>query len=281
MLFRSKYQTVMDSIQPLLDKKNEAINNVGNYINDIRGSLGDVTKMADVNAVKTLLSQIQTAVNGTKLNELINPVKSAISEIDPLKMANIPQVNLPKANPDYFSNIDQATGLPMLDQGALDSVLDKYKSNSLTSDQYRDNYNKFGWNVKSDGSSVARGAAIFGLEKSQSYGGMGSPAGITYTGDFNKAAQQAGVDISGLKTNEEKYNAINEATKDFYVVANALDRTGISANEKAPHAAILFRADGSGNLVPVAKPDGQLAATYYDAVGVSHAGWREIGRAHV
>lgn len=267
---QSKYQGLIDSIQPLLDQKNDAINNVGNYINDIKGSLGDVTKMADVTSVKTLLSQIQTAVGNTKLNELINPVKSMISEIDPLKMANIPQVNLPKANPDYFSNVDQNTGLPMLDQGALDSVLDKYKSNSLTSDQYRDNYDKFGWNVKSDGSSVARGAAIFGLEKTTSP--MGS--GVTYSGDFNKAAKQAGVDISGLKTNEEKYNAINEATKDFYVVANALDRTGISANQKAPHAAILFKADGSGNLIPVTKQDGSLAANYYDAVGVSHAGWK-------
>lgn len=267
---QNKYQGLMDSIQPILDQRNEAINNVGNYINDIKGSLGDVTKFADAKSVQTLLGQIQTAVNNTKLTDLINPVKSMISEIDPLKMANIPKVNLPNANPDYFSNIDPNTGIPMLDQGALDSVLDKYKSNSLTANQYRDNYDKFGWNVKSDGSSVARGAAIFGLEKTN----VPMGGGVSYTGDFNKAAQQAGIDISGLKTNEEKYNAINEATKDFYVVANALDRTGASANEKAPHAAILFKADGSGNLVPVTKPDGKLAANYFDAVGVSHAGWR-------
>jgi len=266
---QNKYQAVMDSIQPLVDQRNEAINNVGSYIDNIRGSLGDVTKFADAKSVQTLLGQIQTAVKNTKLDDLIKPVTSMISEIDPLKMANIPTVNLPKANPDYFTNIDQSTGLPLLDQGALDSVLNKYNTNTLNKDQYRDNYNKFGWNVKSDGSSVARGAAIFGLEKTQAYGG-----GVSYTGDFKKAAEQAGVDISGLKTNEEKYNAINDATKDFYVVANALDRTSAGANQKAPHAAILFKADGSGNLVPVTKPNGQLAANYFDAVGVSHAGWR-------
>lgn len=267
---QGKHQTVLDSYQPYIDERNEAINNVRNYVTNIRDSLGDVTTNADANAVKTMLGQIQTAVNGTKLDDLINAVTPEIKSIDPLEMANIPTVNIPKGNPDYFPNVDPNTKLPILDQGALDGILNKLGTNTLNKDQYRDNYNKFGWNVKSDGSSVARGAAIFGLEKSVSPMG----GGISYTGDFNKAAKEANVDISGLKTNEEKYNAINEATKDFYVVANALDRTGASANQKAPHAAILFKADGSGNLVPVVKSDGEVAATYFDAVGVSHAGWR-------
>ena len=183
-------------------------------------------------------------------------------------MANIA---LPGANPGYFSNVNEQ-GLPILNQKALDSVLSKYGAgnNQLNSSQYRDNYNKFGWNVKSDSSSVLHGADAFGLKK------VTNPMGgyVSYQGDFNKAAQQAGVDISGLKTPEQKYNAINNATKDYYLVSNALDRTGVAANKAAPHASVLFKADGSGNLVPITKEDGSIAYTPYKGVGVTHAGWQ-------
>lgn len=174
------------------------------------------------------------------------------------------KLSIPGANPDYFPNVN-AQGLPILNQKALDDVLAKYKTDTLNKDQYRDNYNKFGWNVKSDGSQVLHGAAAFGLKKN--IGVMGGPD--TYTGDFNKAAQQLGIDVSGLRTPKEKYDAINAAAKDYYVVQNSLDRTGKYAgqNTASPHASILFKADGSGNLVPVTKPDGSVAANYFNATG--------------
>ncbi len=271
---QNKYYAAQDKEQSALNTQYESYNQVRDYAQMIAENAGGINKKSDVALAQKLVVDFNNAVKGVGLSDFASQITPVLSNLD--FTAGLPTVNIPKANPDYFSNIDQSTGLPVLDQGALDSVLDKYKSDTLNKDQYRDNYNKFGWNVKSDGSSVARGAAIFGLEKTQSYAGMGSPAGITYSGDFNKAAKQAGVDISGLKTNEEKYNAINDATKDFYVVANSLDRGGQYAgqNTKSPHAAILFRADGSGNLVPVTQPDGQLAAKYFDAVGNSVAGWR-------
>lgn len=173
---------------------------------------------------------------------------------------------IPSANPNYFPKVNES-GLPILDKSALDSVLGK--SNKLTANQYRDNYNKFGWNVKSDSSGVLRGAAAFGVNANTSpMGGI-----INYTGDFNKAAQQLGIDISGLKTPKQKFDAINNAAKDYYIVSNALDRTGTSSNEKAPHATILFKAQGN-DLVPVTDASGNPSVKYYNAVGVTHEGWQ-------
>ena len=180
-------------------------------------------------------------------------------------------IALKGANPAYFPNVN-AAGLPILNQKALDAVLTKYgaDNNQLNASQYRDNYNKFGWNVKSDGSAVLHGAAAFGISKTT------NPMGgyVSYKGDFNKAAQQLGVNLAGLKTDAQKYDAINNASKDYYIVANALDRTGVAANNKSPHASVLFKADGQGNLVPVVQPNGELVANNYQAVGVSHAGWQ-------
>jgi tetratricopeptide (TPR) repeat protein len=278
------YQQLMQSFDPLLSQRNEAIGNVGNYINSIRGSLSDVTKFADAKQVQTLLGQIQTAVKGTKLDDLIKPVTSMISQIDPLKMAAIPKVNIPGANPDVFSNIDPNTGLPILDQGGLDSVLDRYKSNKIDTQQYRDNYNKFGWNVKSDASTAMRGPAIVGLDMGMAQSGMGQAAkDIVRAGtnqsatdaDFKKAADQLGIDINDYYTTKETtgaygtkstakvldrqslYNDIADRTKDFYMVANSIDGN--------KHAALLFRADGSGNLVPVTNEQGAPMANYYTA----------------
>jgi hypothetical protein len=283
---QNKYQSLVESFQPLLDQRNEAINNVGSYIDTIRDSLGDVTKFADAKQVQTLLGQIQTAVKGTKLNDLIEPVTSMISGIDPLKMANIPTVNIQGANPDVFSNIDPNTGLPVLDQGGLDAVLDRYKSNKIDTQQYRDNWNKFGWNVKSDASTAMRGPAIVGLDMgSIGGGGLGSTPqrGVVKAGtneaasdaDFKKAADQLGIDINDYYTTKEfsgaygtksvqkvldkqsLYNDIADRTKDFYMVANSIDGN--------KHAALLFRADGSGNLVPVTNDRGAPMANYYTA----------------
>ena len=241
-------------------------------------------------------------------------------------MANIA---LSGANPSYFPKVNDQ-GLPILDQTALDKVLSRYKSNSINSDQYRDNYNKFGWNVKSDSSYVRHGPAIYGLDMGNVIQGMsGGKPGIVKVGtnqaatdaDFKKAAQQAGIDVNNYikptkfvptqggmgaieqpnSRNSRQYtdpntgetylaridpkgnfqttldqkglfDQISNQSKDLYLVANALDRTGIGSNKAAPHAAVLFKADGSGNLVPVQKDDGSIAATPYSGVGVVHKG---------
>jgi hypothetical protein len=339
---RDKYQNVVDQTQSNLDAYKDTKNNVFNYVNDIKNSLGDVTTKEDATAVKTLLSQIETSVNGTGISDFKNEVAPLIKEIDPLKMANIsaPEASSTKplnsafknANPSNFSNIDPNTGLPVLNQEALDRVLNKYGDNSLTPGQYRDNYNAFGWNVKSDASSVTKGAALVGLDMGKIQAGMQTTPGYVKAGtataatdaDFKKAAEELELDFnsyvqpnkfvaatgSGITagyvekpnaknsreyTNpntgetylaridskgnfttsldkESLYSEIDNRLKDFYVVGNVLDPKG--ANKASPHAAVLFKADGNGNLVPVTKQDGSVAATYYDAASVSHAGWK-------
>jgi hypothetical protein len=235
----------------------------------------------------------------------------------------------PKAS-NLFSNINDQ-GLPILDQKGLDSVLAKYKSDSLTSGQYRDNYNKFGWNAKSDSSYVRRGPSIVGLtmgvlNTTGGLGGGGGTPGVVKTGtnqpptdaDYKKAAGQVGLDYNSYikpkafvaatsQYGSEKPNAknsreytdpitgqsylaridgkgnfqlgldqkalfadVNDKTKDLYVVGNILEGKG--ANKKSPHASITFRADGSGNLVPITKDDGTLAYQPYEGVSVVHKG---------
>ena len=232
------------------------------------------------------------------------------------------------ANPSYFKNVNDQ-GVPILNQVELDKVLSKYKTDSLDANQYRDNYNKFGWNVKSDSSFVKRGPAVVGISMGNIQNGMQSAPGIVKAGtknaatdaDFKKAASQIGLDynsyirpkefvpsmngMGGTETANAKnskqytdpvtgksylaridnkgnfqtaldqkslFNDINNQTKDLYLVGNALDRTGTKANKSAPHAAILFKADGTGNLVPQTKADGTINYTPYKGVGVVHKG---------
>jgi hypothetical protein len=247
-------------------------------------------------------------------------------------MANIA---LSGANPSYFTNVNDQ-GYPILNQGELDKVLSKLKTDSLSSGQYRSNWNKFGWNVRSDGSFVKRGPAIVGLSMGTigvpGMSGSQSTPGIVKAGtnaapttkDYQKAAKEVGLDYnsyirptafvpapSGPYTQAEKataknskqytdpvtgqsylaridnkgnfvksfdskalFNDVSNKTQGLYLVGNVLDRTGIGANKASPHAAVLFKSDGSGNLVPVTKEDGSIAATPYKAVAVTHAGWR-------
>ena len=154
---------------------------------------------------------------------------------------------------------------------------------TLTSSQYRDNWDKFGWNSKSDGSRVAHGAAIVGIDYGSMQSGMTQTKGFVKTGttgaatdaDFKNAAEQLGIDVNQYykgKTLDKQslYNDINNRLQDFYVVGNALETPG--ANKAAEHAAVLFKADGSGNLIPVTKEDGSLAASYYSTPTVIHEG---------
>lgn len=295
-------QSLKDSSNDYFNQVQDRNNDVLNYVNEIKDNLGGISKASEVAQTKTLLNSIKTSVDGTKVDSLIKAVNPVVSSIDPSKLSSVPKLNegFKNANVDYFSNVDRETGMPILDQGALDSLFSKYKDNTLDSGQYRDNYDKFGWNVKSDGSSVSRGAAIVGLDMGTIPIGMsGGFQGVVKSGtntaatdaDMKKAADQLGIDIKpyyssqvvsgpiGSKTTQNVldkgalYNEINDRLKDFYVVGNALDRTGIGANQAAPHAAVLFKADGSGNLIPVTK-DGKVVASYYNAVGVTHAGWK-------
>jgi hypothetical protein len=61
------------------------------------------------------------------------------------------------------------------------------------------------------------------------------------------------------------YNALQEKGKDLYSVTNAL--SGSARGDAAPHATVLYKADGSGNLVVQNNPTtGQPDVKYFEAV---------------
>lgn len=86
---QEKYQSIVDSFQGLIDRRNEEINNVSNYANTIKDSLGDIRTNADAKEVKTLLGQIQTAVNVTKIDDLIKTITPSISQLNPSPKAPV------------------------------------------------------------------------------------------------------------------------------------------------------------------------------------------------
>jgi hypothetical protein len=188
-------------------------------------------------------------------------------------------------NASFFPNIDPNTGLPILKASAIDAELKRH-GNVLTANNsnIRDAIYGTGWNAKSDAVNVLNGAAIFGITKGPA--GMGgfqyqTPSGKSVTDtDFINAAKKAGIDptqfyhqeivgMGGKQNVLDKnavYNALQDKGKDYYSITNAIDRTG-GRGSTDPHATILFKADGSGNLDAVTNPQtSQPAVNYFNTV---------------
>lgn len=178
-----------------------------------------------------------------------------------------------------FPNVDSKTGLPILSKSGIDTALKNSSGinggNYLDAQQYRDNYDKFGWNAKSDASSVANGAAALGLRKNMAslgtYNYLNENNKPATDDDFKAAAAKAGVDLapfygrgpslgSGIVLDKAKaYQAIQDASKDLYKVTNTIGGDN--------HASILFKDDGKGNLMPVSNPQtGAPTINYFNAV---------------
>lgn len=191
-----------------------------------------------------------------------------------------------------FSNIDPETGMPVLKE----TILDKYfrKGNEIGSDQFRNLVKKsgkdFGWTIPSDVSSIKRGAAVLGLKKAVGTPGtMGGQSGSTEK-DLIAAAAKVGLDpanfmkqvtttgamgakgptVSKLDRNA-LYDAIDNQLKGVYVVSGALE--GSSHNKIAPHATIMFKSDGQGNLVPITNQEGAPIANTFKAVRNATSPW--------
>jgi len=211
-----------------------------------------------------------------------------ISQVAPQAAASF---GLKGANASFFSNLDPNTGLPIVKQSAIDDQLKKYGTNELTANNsnIRDAIYGSGWNAKSDAVQVLNGAAVYGLVKPINAGVMGNPEyqkpnGASVTDqDFINAAKAAGVDpnqyVSTIRNmgqttttvnREGLYNAINDKAKDLYSITNAIGSTG-GRGSTDPHATILFKADGQGNLVPQNDPTtGQPAVQYSNAVSYNN-----------
>lgn len=202
----------------------------------------------------------------------------------PLSQDSSKSFALQNANAAFFPNLD-ANGLPILNRSAIDAELQRTGRNALTANNsdIRDQIYGSGWNSKSDAVQVLNGAAVYGVSKVRS--GMGGFAfekpqgGGATDADFINAAKMAGLDpnqyyskqnlgpmgslVNALDKNA-LYNALQEKGKDLYSVTNALQAAARGAT--APHATILFRADGD-ELKAISNPQtNQPAVSYFDAV---------------
>ena len=178
---------------------------------------------------------------------------------------------------------------PTLNQSIIDEQYKNRRTNDLTSfnSDIRDQLYNAGWNQKSDAVRVLNGAGVYGLVSTPT--GMGGTGYQTVNGsvandqDFINAAKAAGVDPNQYVSTSRNmgqttttlnraalYNAINDKSKDLYSVTNAL--TGAPRGELAPHATVLYKADGNGNLVAQNNAEtGQPDVKYFNATRYAKA----------
>lgn len=177
-----------------------------------------------------------------------------------------------------------ANGLPILNQSLIDKQYQNRRTNELTANNsdIRDQLYNAGWGQKSDAVKVLTGAGNFGIVSAPE--GMGGTGYKTTTGQnasdqsFIDAAKAAGIDPTqymrqevvgmGNKQNildrNKLYNALQTAGKDLYSVTNAVE--GAKRGDQALHATVKYKADGSGNLVPVSNEQtGQPDVQYFNA----------------
>jgi hypothetical protein len=174
--------------------------------------------------------------------------------------------------------------LPVLKQSIIDEQFKNKRTNELTANNsdIRDQIYNAGWNQKSDAVRVLNGAGVYGIVSGpEGMGGTGykSLSGKVATDqDFIDAAKAAGIDPSTYYSKQpmgmggsqnvlnktKLYNDLQAKGKDLYSVTNAL--TGAERGDAAPHATVLYKADGSGNLVAQNNPEtGQPDVKYFSA----------------
>jgi hypothetical protein len=181
----------------------------------------------------------------------------------------------------------QAAGnqLPTLKQSIIDEQFKNKRTNELTSfnSDIRDKIVDAGWNEKSDAVRVLNGAGVYGIVAAPaSMGSIGYKklnGGAAGEQDFIDAAKAAGIDPNQYMNSEtiygktsktldqtKLYNALQEKGKDLYSVTNSLSGAG-GRGDATPHATVLYKADGSGNLVVQNNPTtGQPDVKYFEAV---------------
>jgi hypothetical protein len=181
----------------------------------------------------------------------------------------------------------QAAGnqLPTLKQSIIDEQFKNKRTNELTSfnSDIRDKIVDAGWNEKSDAVRILNGSGVYGIVAGPA--GMGSIGYKKLNGsaageqDFIDAAKAAGIDPNQYMNSEtiygktsktldqtKLYNALQEKGKDLYSVTNSLSGAG-GRGDATPHATVLYKADGNGNLVVQNNPTtGQPDVKYFEAV---------------
>ena len=163
-------------------------------------------------------------------------------------------------------------GLPVLNASIADSVISA-NNGYVTGDAAGRSDNAMGWDTGSVNGVLTSGAGVYGIRRNQETDSeSGQPTGqVTYSGDMDAAARQLGLNVTGLN-DEQKYNLINNATKDLYLVSGKTGRDAGGVGEQyegrtqtaavpgatTNHATVLYRREGDA-LVPISQ-----TAQYYN-----------------
>lgn len=266
------YENTLNQIQPDLDARNDAINNVNSYAQTLKDTFGDVKNINDAKEFEKLFGEIKTAVNGAGVDDLKNQFNSQLSGFDPMKAFN---EKLPQLKQEY----NQSLELPTLSASQVDAALNRMGTNEVARNGFIGDGNSIyvpskqargddlaqyagkidGLNLKSVNANILTGAALFGVYKDLSQKGK-----VGYIGDFNKAAQAAGVDISGM-SKQDAYNAINEKGQGFYTITTRGSLAPDPATGKTvDHWSALYKKEGD-NLVPVTDNNGSKVVQGFSA----------------
>lgn len=162
-------------------------------------------------------------------------------------------------------------GLPVLNASIADSVI-AANNGYVTGDAAGRTDNAMGWDTGSVNGVLTSGAGVFGIRYNpQTQNSEGVTTEASYSGDMDAAARQLGLNVTGLN-DEQKYNLINNATKDLYLVSgktgrdaggvgeqyNGRTQTAAIPNATTNHATVLYRKEGDA-LVPISQ-----TAQYYN-----------------
>lgn len=97
-------------------------------------------------------------------------------------------------------------------------VVDKnILSGSASSGVYKDPSYSAGANLNAASSFVKKGAELYGITPQYAYDENGDRSLTGYTGDLQGAAAKLGINTQGM-SNDQIYDAVNNATKDNYVI---------------------------------------------------------------
>ena len=192
-----------------------------------------------------------------------------------------PVTAAPVAAPKSIApNIDSSTGFPILDRNAIDETMNKYLTNPsyvrsygtnmMPSNIYRSNFDKFGWNVKSDASSILRGREIFGLTSGYSTDQLINTAKIFNipVENYYKTITDRGR-TSTVIDNINLLKEIDKKTDGMYYVTNSIDGTN-------KHASVFYKDDGTGRLIPQKDAEGNPVATTFTAETVKKSNWYDL-----
>ena len=262
---QGKPQGVLDS---LAAAKNSSYSNLNKLSTDLatQSSSGEDYKTSYQNA--QLINTLNKQVGKTKISDLTAQIDPNLLKLDPY--AKQPKIGIANADATKFKNIDPTTNLPILNQTAVDKVLGN--NNSATrNDAWAKEKDNIGWLALSDSGSIKRGADVYGLSKPGT-GGMSAPTGSNIK-ELTTVANQIGLNPAQYGNNASAlYDAINNATKDTYAITSKVGGTG--ANKQLPHATIVFKSDGKGNLVVANNAKGEPLVKTFNAVANVHEGWK-------